>query len=160
MKDRLEFRPHHFLCALGFVGKGYSGQFTRNMARIVDGTLRADGGDATEITVTFQADSICAPCPARRGAGCSKLHAIRQLDQRHANALGLRSGQTLSWGEAQERIRKSVAPGDLSQLCKNCRWLSMGACEAALRRLHETKRPKELGNHNLTSEASDRKGSP
>ena len=44
----LSFRPHHFLCTLGFEGKGYSDAFTRNMAEIAD-ALRARGavGDAT-----------------------------------------------------------------------------------------------------------------
>ena len=37
----IRFRPHHFLCSLGFEGKGYSEAFTANMTGIVMGRLRA-----------------------------------------------------------------------------------------------------------------------
>ena len=67
-KPIVRYRPHHFLCSLGFEGKGYSEAFTANMAAIVMGRLRAAGGDATLIEVTPATDDICAPCPKRRGS--------------------------------------------------------------------------------------------
>lgn len=136
MAQPIRFRPHHFLCALGYEGKGYSSAFTANMTDIVDGTLRAPNGENTKITVTFVADSICTPCPERRDLGCVKINTIKQLDERHAKALGLRNGDCISWGEALKRIKANVKPGDLSTLCQNCQWLELGACEGALARLH------------------------
>ncbi len=133
----IRFRPHHFLCALGFQGAGYSPAFTANMSDIVNGRLRDAGGENVKITVTFVADSICTPCPERRGLGCVKINTIKQLDERHAKALGLRDGDCISWGEALKRIKTNVQPGDLTTLCQNCQWLSLGACEGALGRLHE-----------------------
>lgn len=132
----IRFRPHHFLCALGFQGAGYSSAFTANMSDIVDGRLRDPGGENTKITVTFVADSICTPCPERRGLGCVKINTIKALDQRHAKALGLRDGQCITWGDALKRIKANVKPGSLSTLCQNCQWLELGACEGALERLH------------------------
>ena len=35
MTKPLRYRPHHFLCSLGFEGKGYSDAFTANMEAIV-----------------------------------------------------------------------------------------------------------------------------
>lgn len=133
----IRFRPHHFLCALGFQGAGYSPAFTANMSDIVDGRLREAGGENTKITVTFVADSLCTPCPERRGLGCVKINTIQALDQRHAKALGLRDGQGISWGEALERIKTNVKPGSLATLCQNCQWLELGACEKALKQLHD-----------------------
>ncbi len=133
------FRPHHFLCALGFAGAGYSDAFTANMTRIVRDGLRAPGGDETVIEVAGAADDICAPCPKRRGALCVSQEKIAALDARHAAALGLRAGARLTWGEAQDLIRRAVAPGDLGKLCDGCQWLELGLCEAALARLHDTK---------------------
>ena len=49
MADPLRYRAHHFLCSLGFQGKGYSEVFTANMTAIVMGRLRTPAGDATEI---------------------------------------------------------------------------------------------------------------
>lgn len=135
----IRFRPHHFLCALGFQGAGYSPAFTANMSDIVDGRLRDAGGENIKITVTFVADSICTPCPERRGLGCVKINTIKQLDERHAKALGLRDGDCISWGEALKRIKANVKPGSLSTLCQNCQWLDLGACEGALERLHNAK---------------------
>lgn len=137
MSAPLPLRPHHFLCALGFRGAGYSDGFTANMARIV-AELRAPGGAARDIVVTGQADSICAPCPLRRGTGCESQAKIDRLDTAHARALDLPPGSRLTWGQAQARIRARVQPGALATLCTDCRWLSLGYCEAALRALHDT----------------------
>lgn len=135
MSASVTFRPHHFLCALGFQGKGYSDSFTANMAGIVD-QLRAPGGGAVEIKVTDQADSICAPCPHKRGESCAKADKIAALDARHAWALSLADGDCLTWADAQARIVAQVPPGPLAQLCAGCQWLELGLCEAALSELH------------------------
>lgn len=136
MTGPVRFRPHHFLCALGFQGKGYSDGFTANMAAIVD-QLRAPGGNLTEIEVTHQADHICTPCPHRRGLGCEKSAKIAALDTRHAAALGLRDGMRLTWGDAQDRIICNVPEGALEQLCAGCQWHALGLCERALSDLHD-----------------------
>ncbi len=111
------------------------------MSDIVDGKLRGKGGENTRITVTMIADSICTPCPERRGMGCVKINTIKALDERHAKALNLRDGQSITWGEALKRIKANVPAGSLSTLCKNCQWLSLGACEGALERLHASDVP-------------------
>ena len=83
----VQFRPHHFLCALGFQGKGYSDDFTANMVQIVDETLRAPGGDDQQIEIVRNTDDICAPCPKRRGLRCSNQDGIEKLDKAHLRAL-------------------------------------------------------------------------
>jgi hypothetical protein len=134
----VRFRPHHFLCALGFEGKGYSDSFTANMAGIVDDRLRAPGGDATVMQVVADTDDICAPCPKRRGTLCSTQAKIKVLDRAHAHALRLAPREVLTWGEAKDRIRAHVLPGSLKTLCAGCQWEPYGMCEKALSRLHET----------------------
>lgn len=134
----LRFRPHHFLCALGYQGKGYSADFTANMSAIVIDRLRAPGGDEIPIRVTGHADDICTPCPKRRGNLCTNQTAIATLDRAHAAALDLRPREVLTWGQAKARIRDKVAPGSLPRICEGCQWLDLGLCETALARLHET----------------------
>ena len=136
MNKPVRFRPHHFLCALGFQGKGYSADFTVNMAAIVD-RLKAPGGDLVEIEVTHQADHICTPCPHRRGTGCEKSAKIAALDARHSAALGLDDGMRLTWGTAQDRIVKNVSEGALEKLCAGCQWHGLDLCERALSALHK-----------------------
>lgn len=132
----IRFRPHHFLCALGFQGKGYSDRFTANMDEIVNGRLRAPGGDDLRIQVTGAADDICAPCPKRIGRACTTESRIRVLDRAHAAALRLAPREILTWGEAKARILAHVPPGSLKHLCRGCQWEPLGLCEAALADLH------------------------
>ncbi|MGB0499398.1 MAG: DUF1284 domain-containing protein [Rubricella sp.] len=139
MPDPVRYRPHHFLCSLGYEGKGYSEAFTANMTAIVIGRLRAEGGEETVIEVTGHTDDICAPCPKRRGRLCTSQDRIKVLDRAHAHALRLKPGERLTWGQALERIREHVQPGDLSTICAGCQWLELGVCETALERLHAGK---------------------
>ncbi|PYG27553.1 DUF1284 domain-containing protein [Pelagimonas varians] len=133
----LRFRPHHFLCSLGFQGKGYSDAFTANMRNIVEDRLRAPKGRDTLIKLTGYTDDICAPCPKRQGRLCTNQSAIATLDRSHAAALHLKPYETLTWGEALTRIKANVPPGALSTVCAGCQWLDYGLCEAALKRLHD-----------------------
>lgn len=134
----LHFRPHHFLCSLGFQGAGYSDGFTENMTEIVVGRLRAEDGDSVEIEVISATDDICAPCPKRRGALCSDQAKIAKLDLQHSKRLGVRPGDRLTWGQAKARISSLVKPGDLSVICAGCQWLALGYCEKSLADLLES----------------------
>jgi len=133
------FRPHHFLCSLGYQGKGYDDAFTANMDHVVADGLHQEGGDETLITVTREADVICGPCPHRRGQGCASQEKIDGLDARHAAWLNLVDGESLTWAEAKTRIAAKVKSGDLSDLCKGCQWLELGLCEDALAKLIKSK---------------------
>lgn len=135
MTRRLKYRPHHFLCSLGFEGKGYSDSFTANMEAIVMGRLRADAGKETEIEVVGLADDICGPCPKRRGTSCTDQEKIDSLDAAHSRALRIDTGDRLTWAEALLRIRERVRPETLDRICAGCAWLEQGMCKAALERL-------------------------
>lgn len=135
----LRFRPHHFLCALGYEGEGYSDAFTANMTAIVVDRLRAPGGADVMIETTGATDDICTPCPKRRGRLCTNQAAIATLDRAHAAALRLKPRERLTWGAAQQRILDNVPPGSLERLCAGCQWLELGLCEAALARLHASR---------------------
>lgn len=121
-------RPHHVLCAIGWRGRGYSPEFTENMDAIVRGRLQRN--PLTEVIFTGTADSICAPCPWRRGIGCEAGARIAGLDARHASALGIRPGQRMSWAAAQARAAARVRPADLTRICAGCQWIAL--CQPAL----------------------------
>ncbi|TFL18568.1 DUF1284 domain-containing protein [Jannaschia formosa] len=142
----VRLRPHHVLCAIGFDGQGYNAAYAANISRIVDGTLRKPGGASVTIHVTGNADSICAPCPFRRGAGCETQSLIDALDARHGAALGLAPGDRLSWGACLDLVRRRVRAEDLSALCAGCNWLEAGPCRSAITRLTaKAKGPPEGG---------------
>ncbi len=130
----LRFRPHHFLCTLGFEGKGYSPAFVANFQAIAD-ELRAPGGDDVEIQVVSQTDSICEPCPNKQDQLCVTEAKIQTLDRAHAEELSLKAGDQLSWGEAKGRISKQISIEDFHRICAPCSWKALGVCEAALKQL-------------------------
>ncbi len=127
----LQFRPHHFLCALGFRGKGYSDRFVENFQTLVD-QLRGPQGDQVQIKVVSQTDSICEPCPHKRDRSCAEQVKIQTLDEAHLSALGLKVGQHLNWGEVKVRIKERLSVERFHRICQNCSWKAMGVCEAAL----------------------------
>lgn len=131
----LRFRPHHFLCSLSFQGKGYSAPFVENYQAICD-QLRSPDGDCTEIEVVSEADSICQPCPHRRGTLCETQAKIDRLDQAHATVLGLKEGDRLTWGEAKERLRERMSVATHLEICRECAWRDHGDCQKALESLH------------------------
>jgi hypothetical protein len=126
-----EFRPHHFLCTVGFEGKGYSPEFVANYKEIAN-TLRKPGGDKIRIRVTAVTDSICAPCPSKRGDLCETQAKIDRLDQAHAQVLELQAGDELTWGEAKAKITEKFSLEKFHHACEPCSWKAMGVCEAAL----------------------------
>lgn len=130
---KLSFRPHHFLCTLGFQGKGYSPAFVKNYFKIVE-TLEENESLALEVVTT--SDSICQPCPHRVENGCSRDEMIRSLDRRHATVLELQEGDSLTWSEAKEKLKDKMTLKAFHQACEGCSWKPLGMCEAALLKLH------------------------
>ena len=136
----LEFRPHHFLCTLGFEGKGYSEDFVENFQTIAERLRNSSQGDSTEIRVVDSTDSICSPCPNRQKTVCTSEQNVRRIDQAHTAILGIKSGDQLSWGEAKALIAKKMTITAFDKACAPCEWKAMGVCQAALERLHEEHR--------------------
>jgi uncharacterized protein len=137
MTDTLKYRPHHFMCTLGFEGKGYSPSFVENFQAIAD-RLRGQGGDDVVLRVTDQTDSICAACPHVQGLLCgSDEDYIQALDARHGDVLGMKAGDDITWGEAKRRIVEKVDEVTFDRMCEGCSWKELGVCLTALQRLRE-----------------------
>src|SRR6185437_8156164 len=128
----LKFRPHHFLCTVGYQGKGYSKEFVENYDRIA-ADLKESGpaGDDTVIEVVAKTDSICAPCPSKRGDLCETQNKIDQLDRAHAKILALQTGERLTWKEAKERIAEHFSDEAFESACGPCSWKPFGICKKA-----------------------------
>lgn len=128
---KIKFRPHHFLCSVGFQGKGYSPAFVQNFTDIM-AILNAPKGDEIEIEVTDITDSICDPCPLKKEHLCSTQEKIQSLDDNHAQILNLKPGQIISWGDAKKRIVEKMTLNEFNQACAQCSWKTLGICEQAL----------------------------
>lgn len=136
----LKFRPHHFLCTVGYQGSGYSPEFIAGYNRIAAQLKDTDGkGDSIPIEVVGATDSICAPCPSRRGELCEMQSKIDQLDGAHANVLSIQIGDVLTWSEAKKRIIESFTDEAFESSCAPCAWKPMGICKSALEKLRAGK---------------------
>ena len=133
----LKFRPHHFLCTLGFVGKGYSDEFVENFQAVADGLRKDPLGDQAMIEVVAHTDSICAPCPNKLEKLCATETKIQKLDAAHAEVLGFTAGDQLTWKEAKERMTQKMTDTAFDSACAPCSWKSMGVCHSALKKLRE-----------------------
>jgi uncharacterized protein len=129
----MTFRPHHFLCALCFQGKGYSPAFIENFSQLMN-VLHGDLGDQTAIQIVPHTDSICAPCPHRIVNTCETEEKITTLDKAHLEALSLKSETKITWGEAKKRILEKITLEKFHQICSTCSWKKYGICESALNR--------------------------
>lgn len=131
----IHFRPHHFLCTLGFEGKGYSVSFIKNYKQIAK---LLKGQEEELIQVVTGLDSVCNACPHQRTADqCHYQEKIDGLDKAHAEVLRLKEGEILSWKQAKERIKDHMTLEKFHQSCARCEWKGMGVCEQALRKLRD-----------------------
>ncbi len=129
---QINFRPHHFLCALCFQGRGYSSAFVAHFAAIMS-LLHSPEGDNTHIHIVDHTDSICDPCPHRIGNACQTEEKIAVLDQAHANALDIKVNTTMTWGEAKNKIAQHLTLDKFHQMCATCSWKKWGICESRLK---------------------------
>jgi hypothetical protein len=134
---KIKFRPHHFLCALCFEGKGYSNKFVKNFSDIV-AHLRSENGDDAVIEVVYDLDSVCKVCPHNLGDKCDSQPKIDTLDTHHREILNLKDGEKITWKEAKKRIKQHMTVEKHHAACASCEWLKYGMCEKHLRDLHNT----------------------
>jgi hypothetical protein len=118
------------MCTLGFSGEGYSETFIANYQQIAD-TLKTN--PETLIAVVDTDDHICDKCPHLRiDKKCTTQEKIDRLDRTHKEALGIRTGEVVSWKNALETIKKNMSIEKFHQACAGCEWKKSGVCEKAL----------------------------
>lgn len=135
--ERMRLRAHHLICILGFRGLGYSKDYAANMSQIV-AQLRSS--PQTLIEITSQPDDLCFPCPFLKEGGCQERgpeseEVVRNRDLAVMARLGLMVGDKITWSGVEERIRSSISPDDLDEICGDCQWLPLGYCADGLKRL-------------------------
>ena len=135
MGEKITFRPHHFMCTLGFRGHGYSLSFVKNYKKVVQ---RLQQEDAL-IEVVGNMDVVCSSCPNMLSETlCKTQEKISKLDERHKKLLNLQEGEVLSWKEAKARIKKHMSIEKFEYACSDCSWKDYGVCQKALEDLLAT----------------------
>jgi hypothetical protein len=135
---KIRFRPHHFLCTLGFQGKGYTPQYVEKYRKIVE-SLQND--EDLIIEVVAEGDSICGFCPHLSDAGCNQETKVQGIDKNHRHILSLKTGDVLTWAEAKKRLKDKMTLAAFHKACEGCEWKAQGMCESALKKLHGEPHP-------------------
>lgn len=121
-------RGHHLLCLLGYRGMGYSREYVENMTKLHQ-TLRNEPDSL--LLIVNGPDVLCEKFPESGPYHCQDDH-ISVRDNLVLSRLSLQVGQSISWRELEERIRRSMIPNDISSLCSTCTWRSYGVCEEGI----------------------------
>ncbi len=129
----VDLSAHHALCVHGFRGMGYSEGFVESLSQIVD-RLRDEPG--VRVRVRIGADDVCRACPSLAADGCERYgQSVVRQDARVAEVIGVSHGDEMEWESLRARVRESVAPGDLADLCGGCPWLGYGVCAEGIAEL-------------------------
>ena len=119
----VHLRPHHLLCILTYIGKGYSPAFTDNMTVIAG---RISAGEMIEIVEG--PDEICAPRRTEIDAHCCD-DSVRNRDLKAAVDAGrvlqtpLHTGARFSLDNySLKRLRAAFTKDQVRSACKECQW--------------------------------------
>lgn len=119
----VRLRPHHLLCLLTYVGKGYTPGFVANYDRIA---LRLSKGE--DVLVVDGPDDICVALLCEPDAHCFR-DSVRGRDAQAAYDVGDLLGMEISAGVRIElhpgllaRMRKAFAEGVTRKACRGCEW--------------------------------------
>lgn len=128
----VRLRPHHLLCLLTYVGKGYTPAFVDNYDRIARRLSEGEG-----IVLVDGPDDVCAALLCAPDAHCFG-DSVRVRDAQAAADVGELLDMTVSAGARIDphpslvaRMRKAFAEGVTRKACRGCEWSELCSGVAA-----------------------------
>jgi uncharacterized protein len=122
----VKLRPHHLLCMLTFVGKGYSPEFVANFEEIIKRVA-----EEKIVQIVDGPDDICAPLCMDAECHCFRA-SVTQRDVLALDALSnlmeepVQSGMTLKLSVPMlERMRVAFVEGSTRAACEECSWQTL-----------------------------------
>ena len=128
----VRLRPHHLLCVLTYVGRGYSPAFTANMTAVAE---RLGAGEDIELVVG--PDDICAPLLDHPDPHCRRASVVER-DRAAARDLHDLLGFDVQTGahwvldeDLVGRLREAFASHQIRSACTGCEWVDLCGSIAA-----------------------------
>lgn len=122
----VRLRPHHLLCMLTFIGKGYTEAFTENYVRIA---ARLSEGE--DILMVEGPDDICTPLLDEADPHCWRKSVVDR-DKRARKAVEALLEAPAGPGavvcpdaEFLAKMRDAFAAGTVRKACVRCEWSSL-----------------------------------
>lgn len=121
----LKIRAHHLLCMQGFQGLGYSPGFVQNFENVLKQIH--NNFYETELEVTDDIDSLCAPCPHHQNGFCQKdpqaQERMQKMDRVVLQKLEIQNGSHRPaeslFALANTRL---LTKTDVKDICGHCEW--------------------------------------
>jgi hypothetical protein len=120
----IQLRPHHLLCMLTFIGKGYSPAFVANLEQVV--RRLATGAEVVQIVAG--PDDICAPLLGEADCHCHRS-SVGERDRLATEAISLLLTRSLEPGTQflltrndLDKLRDAFAAGSIREACTGCQW--------------------------------------
>ena len=115
----VRLRPHHGMCLHYFQGKGYSGEFVRNMCHYKQ-LLETEDPFIELVTGT---DDICARCPNNQNGRCISVDKVHTYDLQVLQACELGNGTILHYSQFAKLVHDRILTTDRrEEICGNCQW--------------------------------------
>lgn len=122
----VRLRPHHLLCLLTYVGKGYTPAFVANYDRIAE---RLSEGE--DVLIVDGPDDVCAALLCEPDPHCFRDSVVVR-DRQAAADVGDLLDLTISAGTRIDlhpallaRMRKAFAGGVTRKACRGCEWFDL-----------------------------------
>ena len=128
----VRLRPHHLLCMLTYVGRGYSPAFTANMTAVAE---RLGAGE--DIELVAGPDDICAPLldhpdPHCHRASLMERDRVAARDLKDLLGLDVPTGAHLVLDEDFiSGLRVAFASHQIRSACTGCEWVDLCGSIAA-----------------------------
>lgn len=129
-----KFRPHHLICNLCFIGKGYNNEFIQNF-QFIHTKLSSGSDHDTKIQIVNCCDDICAYCPENQGNRCNQEKTI---DSIYLNILQLKVGQIITIAELKHKIKTLLTMPDFHHACQKCSWYQLNICTPIIQKIVDT----------------------
>jgi hypothetical protein len=120
----IPLRPHHLLCMLTFIGKGYTPAFVANLEQVV---RRLSTGTET-IEIVAGPDAICAPLLCEADCHCHRA-SVLERDRLATQAISALLARPLDPGAHLilthadlDQLRAAFAAGIIREACTGCQW--------------------------------------
>ena len=120
----IHLRPHHLLCMLTFIGKGYTPVFVANFEQVV---RRLSTGTET-IEIVAGPDDLCAPLLCEADCHCHRA-SVLERDRLATESIAALLGHSLAPGTRflltstdLEQLRSAFAAGTIREACTGCQW--------------------------------------
>lgn len=123
----VRLRPHHLLCMLTYVGKGYTSGFVENYDRVA---ARLNAGEE-DIELVDGPDDICEGLLCESHAHCFN-EGVVQRDETARLSVSALLGETLTVGKKLQatpdflaKMRLAFAAGEIRPACRGCQWIRL-----------------------------------